>query len=462
VRSSVDKIPEVIGARAIHRLGRLFGEFALEGAGAGDFLRLRPGFPSRSGRALCDRIEEKMHTAYVDMVAAALRTERFGLVDIGCSGGIEPTWRQFGDRLAAIGFDASVEEVRRLQADEAHPGVRYVAALVDIRPDHPFAIRARGMRTDVDESVWPRLSAAWAAEIVADRQAFATHEQKIGHNRWRETELADAKISAPDYLQAENFTDIDFLKIDVDGPDFRVLQSFDGLFERFGILASRLEVTMVGDASDTLNTFHNTDRFMRRAGYVLFRLDNRTYSNRALPAPFESQFPGQTVSGRIFQAEAYYALDLGAAERAELAAKVSDEKLLKLSAVFSVWGQPDAAVELLQVYRARLASLIDVDRALDLLAAQAQPDTAAPLSYREYVSKFAADPHSFYPPGPEPPGPPPPPPPVPTPLARIKAAWGALNDHHYIEALRQREEERAAREGTEYDQASREVAPRTR
>ena len=56
-----------------------------------------------------------MRDAFLHLVASSLRQEKFTLVDVGCSGGIEPIWRIFGDRFAAIGFDASVAECRRLE-----------------------------------------------------------------------------------------------------------------------------------------------------------------------------------------------------------------------------------------------------------------------------------------------------------------------------------------------------------
>jgi hypothetical protein len=54
------------------------------------------------------------------------------------------------------------------------------------------------------------------------------------------------------------------------------------------------------------------------------------------------------------------------------------------------------AAELLQTHRATLAPLLDVDKGLDLLAAQAQPDRAAKLDYQAYMRSFEADDRSFY------------------------------------------------------------------
>jgi hypothetical protein len=364
-----------------------------------------------------------MDESFVRLIAQGLKKEHFTLVDLGCSGGIEPVWRTFGDRLKAVGFDASLQECRRLEAAETHPNVRYVPGFVDIPPDHPFYKRAEG-RPPYTGELFRRFSVSWSLEMRAKRLEGASHADKMAHNLWWETELADRNtpIYVPDVLRELGTTDVDFLKVDIDGPDFRVLNSLDGLFAPFGILAARLEVCMFGSTDDTLHTFHNTDRFMRQQGYALIAIEPRTYSMRALPARYTNTEPAQTVSGRLCLADALYARDPAGLEEWEgLADTLSDEKLLKLAAIHSVWTLPDAAADILVTFRARLEPLIDIDRALDLLAAQAQPGAADPMSYRDYMALFAADSPAFYPT-------PYTPPPRRTVAQRLLAAWRALRD----------------------------------
>lgn len=83
-------------------------------------------------------------SAFCRAVAERLTKERFELVDVGCSGGIDEGWRQFGSRLAALGFDGNGPEIVRLTAQEAHPGVRYVEGLVGIPSGHPLAGKTAG------------------------------------------------------------------------------------------------------------------------------------------------------------------------------------------------------------------------------------------------------------------------------------------------------------------------------
>ena len=62
----------------------------------------------------------------------ALAPHQFTLIDIGCSGGIDPTWLEFGNQLQAFGFDPNIEEVERLNASRPGPGIEYVAGFVGL------------------------------------------------------------------------------------------------------------------------------------------------------------------------------------------------------------------------------------------------------------------------------------------------------------------------------------------
>jgi hypothetical protein len=143
------------------------------------------------------------------------------------------------------------------------------------------------------------------------------------------------------------------------------------------------------------HTFHNTDRFMRSQGFDLFRLENRVYSARALPARFTYPLPAQTLSGRVFQGEAYYARD--PVEAGNTSSSLTTEQLIKLAAVFSAWGQPDSAAEVIVQFAERLGNAIDVEQALDLLAAQIQGGGDEVLPYREYTAEFSRESPRFFP-----------------------------------------------------------------
>lgn len=334
--------------------------------------------------------------SFLALVAQGLKAEPFALLDIGCSGGIDPKWRAFGEKLKALGIDASDSECRRLTAAERNPEISYVAAFVSPRADKPIDLSA-GPAAPLIMKMRDRMSFMRTREIREARLQKASAEEQFRHNAWELTGLADPTkpVVVPDLLTERGWTDLDYMKIDTDGIDWQILQTFEGRLPR-NLLAVQMEVNFVGDGAADEHSFHNTDRFMRRHGFDLFRLDVRNYSSRALPARYIWPTPAETHSGRPFQGEAYYALDLLGPNGAAQLSGLSGEKVAKLAAILSAWDVPDAAAELLLGSGDKTKPVINVERGLDLLAAQAQGDRARPLDYRSYMARFESDPPDFY------------------------------------------------------------------
>jgi hypothetical protein len=317
------------------------------------------------------------------MVAAAPAVRRFGVVDVGCSSGIDAAWRGFGDKLAAFGFDPNIAEVERLSAAETLPGVRYVAGFVGVPEDLPFA-RARAGRGPWSRSPMERLSVMRSLELM--KRGGLSQEEKTQANLWADTRLADpgAPVLLRDFLPGQGVDDLDVLKIDIDSVDLGVLHSVGAQLADWRVLAVGLEVNYFGSEDETDHTLHAMDRFMRARGFDLFDLTVRRYSHAALPAAYVGALPGQSVFGRPVQGDALYLRD----PCAEGAPAMAVDKLAKLAAIASLAGLPDFAAEILMKHREALAGVLDVERGLDLLAAQAQPVGRAPLGYREYMAAF--------------------------------------------------------------------------
>jgi hypothetical protein len=368
-------------------------------------------------------------------VAERLRDELFKLIDVGCAGGVAPGWRQFGDRLAAVAFDANADEIVRLAAAEPNPNIRYVCGFLTLPVDHPLRVHLG--RRYTDQAYWhawvdKRLSydrtqdvrAAKAAGrapssiddyfhkdvLTRDWNPFPLSGYDLDYQRAFQTieatpeqiaaALADSApdkpIYLPAYLAAIGFEDADFLKIDVDGPDFDVLRSANSLLERPGLLGVAVEVCFYGSHDANDNSFHNMDRLMRQKGFDLFGLSVRKYASAALPIRYWDVHPSMTVEGRPVQGDAIYIRDLSSRARRPEAAAVSDEKLAKLAALFSLFTLQDQAAEVLIVHRERLSRLFDIEHGLDLLAAEIQPYEPVILNFRDYETAFAEDDERFY------------------------------------------------------------------
>lgn len=373
-------------------------------------------------------------SAFARLVASRLVTERFKLVDVGCAGGLAPGWRVFGGRLAAIGFDCNAPEVNRLTREETNPEVRYVTAWVGLPDGHPLKTRIgkkaywhqwAAMRLAYERTLAARrdrdagrppassetyfrdqvLSQGWATtppgdlfdiDYAAAFETFAPDQAEIGGAGGPDGADPERTLHLAPYIKSAGFYDADFLKLDIDGPDYEVLRSLGDLLSQRSLLGCSLEVSFFGSHDANDNSFHNVDRLMREKGFDLFSLSVRTYSSAALPFPYLAAQPSQNSGGRAGQGDAVYIRDLGSRVRAADANTLSAEKLAKAAALFALSGLPDYAAEMLIVHRERLAAVLDVDKGLDLLAAEIQGEEIIAESYPDYIAAFEADDPRFY------------------------------------------------------------------
>jgi len=332
----------------------------------------------------------------LDYVAEISAANEFVIVDIGCAGGIDGRWRRLGRRLRAIGFDANAAEITSLTGREGSANVTYLNALATIDPNHPFAKKKQGQQ-DCQRNSWPRTSAKQYVELVhAAQRPAARSEAPASDPERAEPRAGTAPIAVvvPEYLQQNGVTSVDFLKIDVDGKDFDVLNSFDQALSDLAVLGVGVEVNFCGSDCDTDNTFHNMDRFLKARGFELLTLSTRRYSVGALPSRFLGG-AGPTLTGRILQGDAMYARDLASGLYGDFANSLSADKLLNLMAIFAIFNLPDCAAELALKFRSTLSSHFDVDKILDRLAAQEEGTISGKSSYRQYMSRFAQNPKSF-------------------------------------------------------------------
>jgi hypothetical protein len=330
----------------------------------------------------------------IEYLSESLQNTEFTLVDVGCSGGIDPIWRSFGPRLRALAIDPNVAEIERLTGLETHPGIRYLAGFALLPKNHPFASK-KSDRSHWGRSPWERLSVVRSLEIIKSQQKLSASEM-LGANLWSDMRLSDDKFVIPEYLQNNGIPSVDFMKIDVDGADFEILNSFDVVLDSLGILGLCIEINYFGSTCETDHTFHNVDRFMKKNGFELFGLTINRYSTAALPSRYLWHLPARSEFGRPLQGDAVYIRDLASHDYDNFTDKLPVTKLVKLICIFAAFNLPDCAAEVVQRFRDRLSDLCDLERLLDLLAAQAQAPTETPLSYREYMRRFEAHDPMFF------------------------------------------------------------------
>jgi hypothetical protein len=309
----------------------------------------------------------------------------FVLIDVGCAGGIADAWRAFGASLVARGYDPDIDACEQAQAREPFDNVQYNARFIGLEDAHPFVVRRKAdAKRWPDTNIWGRVTAGY----------IASRQQDAADGRPPPQSDASTLLGVDEIVRAEHLPTVDFIKVDVDGPDLEVLESARDTLGEKQVLGVGLEVNWFGSANPTEHTFHNTDRFLREHGYALCGLTFRRYSRTALPAPFEYEFYAQTRFGQPYQGDGIYVRDLAAPYQDELADGYPADKLLKLACIYELIGLPDCAAEVLNRFEPRLAEFGDTEELLDALT---PPLLGERLSYREYIARFERDAREFLP-----------------------------------------------------------------
>jgi FkbM family methyltransferase len=315
----------------------------------------------------------------------------FTLIDVGCSGGIHSLWRSFGGSLRAFAFDPDRAECERLQHSETNPNVRYFPMEVGLPPGHEFhRKKAREERISYFSSVLRRSSAfdpRFREAPPAVVPNGSSHSPAVA---------PPARIGLCEFFEQQALHDVDFIKVDTDGSDLEALLSAEACLTSHGILGFMVECMFQGSASDSSNTFHTIDRFMKRHGFMIYDLEVNRYSRAALPAPFVYNLPAQTHVGQPLWGDVVFLRDLVAPEYGPALPEISPGKILKLACLYEIFGIPDCAVELILRFHDRISPLINPSALLDLLTPSSDGQT---VPYRDYIQAVSANPKRMFPGG---------------------------------------------------------------
>jgi len=305
------------------------------------------------------------------------------LVDVGASGGISQLWRQWAPQLWAVGFDPLTSEVDRLNAAETDPQVRYRAAWVGEGVVHSAPDYADTLPGKVYE-----LSSAYRG---LDRLGV---DYRSGFfNGGRPVEYATERTSLDIWRRAEGVNDIDFIKIDVDGADLRVLEGADETLRASGVLGVEVEAMLHGSAGADSLAFAHIDIFLQSRGFLPFSLFMPRYTRGALPGRFDYHLIASTLSGQVRWLDALYFLDPAVTPEVlgRFPADQRCAKLIKLMTLYDMYGLPDCAAQLAVEFQRDYPQL---GTALDLLT-PVNPYGAR--THSECLAIFDEDPTRFYP-----------------------------------------------------------------
>ena len=266
-------------------------------------------------------------------------------IDIGCSSGRPHEWERLGSALKYVGIDPLISEVQRLRGLKEENST-YVEAFLDFP-------NAKGRADTATSDLFVRTSAYSFSEHKFD-------SQKEIYNAGNKVLITENRISVQDLLAENNIDSLDLLKIDIDGDDFLCMKEFGRLGQLKDLLSLQIESQFHGENTELGNTLWNIAKEANKNNLHLFDLTINRYSRRELPSKFLYSFPAQTLHGQAMWGDSLFMKD---PKRSEL----SERQLVRLIAVYEIYGFYDCAHELIQEEGHKLKKLIPlqlIDNAL--------------------------------------------------------------------------------------------------
>lgn len=302
------------------------------------------------------------------------KEDPFFLLDVGSSGGISYLWDLFGEDFSGYGFDPLVNECDRLNQLKKHPNFEYISSLV-------IAGKPEIDQLEHIHYWFPRSSAAKTQKDYV-KEVF---------NRGQKLVYSKEKTTLDQFCEIRKITKVDFVKIDTDKSDYKVLRGGESLFSQETTLGALIECNYSGDPGPYTNCFRNIEGLLAEKGYRVFDMDINRYSKHHLPANFQYNLDAQTVSGQACWGDVLFLRDF--VEMKEKGVSVSPHSLLKMACIMEMFNLPDCAAELLQTFKEELSPFIDHQKSLDLLA----QDLGLFDNYETHLSTFKFDSKTFYP-----------------------------------------------------------------
>lgn len=251
-----------------------------------------------------------------------LLDEPFIAVDVGVFGDHSPRWDFFGDHLILYGFDVIEEEIEALR-------IKNFSATAE-KHYHCLAIGAEDKDTEI-----------YFDPLIPTNTSLGTATGRITRKRPAVMRRLDSLLEQGVIKQP------DFIKVDVEGAEGGVLAGAAGLI-RGGVLGAEMETNF--DTSDEYPQTHflHIQNLLLAGGLKVADLNFDRMSDRGRVTTFNVLFCNS------LEADPSRPWRLG--------------QILKLLAIYELYGLGDTAVDVAKKFQKQLGARIDLDRALFLLS----------------------------------------------------------------------------------------------
>ena len=271
------------------------------------------------------------------LAKSGILQEPFVLIDVGVLGGENQRWHFLGDHLVVHGFDASKEVVETLSKANAGSLSKHY---------HWFAIgNGDGEREFFYNPANPSSSSFF--------EFPGTHRRTVPVRRL-DTLLKDGTIPKAD-----------FLKVDVEGHERDVFLGAN-TFLAAGILGVEVETSFATNAASPEPNFDVIRKLLIKRGFAMSDLN----FNRVRGASYQSARKARGLpelplegAGKPATFNVLHCRD----PFAEFSQTLRVDQILKLMAIYELYGLNDVAVDVAMTFYDNISQRIDVERAIELL-----------------------------------------------------------------------------------------------
>jgi hypothetical protein len=309
---------------------------------------------------------------FAGLVAGAIGSQdAFRLVSLGWRSGLERGWLNLGDRLQVLAITPLESDIGPV--DDRVRMVRL--ALPTGESNAPSPLRRSSMERATALEDAPETAAEPLAGWLQLRSAVVSPPSQ-----------AEPEPDLAALIDSEGFAQVDFIHIDTEQAALSLLYGLGAVLARPTLLGVALRAHLYDDS------FHDTDRLLREAGFDLFVLETVKYASAALPSPFMASHPSSTFGGRPLYGDLVYLRNPAPADQRPAAAS-----LAKAAALRALLDLPDQAAELLVADGDRMPADLDIQAGLDLLTIQSQQESGASFAgYGDYIRAFEGANPEFY------------------------------------------------------------------
>ena len=301
--------------------------------------------------------------------------DRYVMMDIGARDGILPTLAPLADLASFIGFEPDIAECERLNAHYRQTG----GAAVRIFP-HALAGQAGVQRFYITR--FPHSSG-----LLQGREAWTRRFPWTNMDVEREIDI-DA-ITLGQFCAQEKLHHVDFIKLDVEGSEYDVVDGAREMFAPRRVLGLLTECWW-DPVSKGQRSFADLDILIRGLSLRFFDLKLHHYCRAVLPAgrlrPASKGkiAPVDRTYGQAWTGDALYFRDpVGELREGALGPLWDASMLLRLCGLLDLYDYGDCAIEILETFRATMLSGHDVDALMDALTPSFDNKVVPYGKYRE-------------------------------------------------------------------------------